>query len=77
MCESILLAVKYPLGVIYHHFHNKYCRVDSVEWCRQKPDAGGLKSKWEVEKKDRCGEQGGDLFGQHVWLQSVWWTVLD
>ena len=45
MCESILLAAKYPLGVIYHHFHDKRCRVDSVEWRRQKSDGGGLKSK--------------------------------
>ena len=54
MCESILLAAKYLLGVIYHHFHDKCCRVDSVEWRRQKSDGGGLKSKWDVEKEDRC-----------------------
>ena len=42
----------FSLSVIYHHFHDKYCRVDSVEWCRQKSDGGGLKSKWDVEKED-------------------------
>ena len=52
MCESILLAVKYPLGVMDHHCHDQGCRADSVECCEQKSEVG---------VKAQVGGEGGQV----------------